>query len=236
MPKKCNKITSYYKVTFMKHVSDAIRSSATFYGSYGEAGNCLTLHRSRNLIRTEFLSAAAGAVAAYPYAVELFDGGGDEVGVGGEDACFKIAAVFAFHADARPCQVGRADVGTFQIHDDELEMHARAEHAFQGGCQNRKTVKIFPKGGAGFLGVNEPHIHPAFQQLRPHPQQGRGFPAPLPNVDVLNIRRSHPKLPLHLLHAGKDLLVMRFVSDVLGEEHNVQACYPIEMLAKKYQL
>lgn len=65
-------------------------------------------------------------MATYPYAVELFDGGGDEGGVGGEDARFKIAAVFAFHADARPCQVGRADVDAFQIHDDELEMHARA--------------------------------------------------------------------------------------------------------------
>ncbi len=177
----------------------------------------MLLLSNHDAIGAKLLSAAAGAVAAYPYAVELFDGGGDEGGVGGEDAGFKIAAVFAFHADARPCQVGRADVGAFQIHDDELEMHARAEHAFQGGCQNRVAVKILPKGGAGFLGVNEPHIHPARQQSRPYPQQGRGFPAPLPNVDVLNIRRSHPKLPLHLPHAGKDLFVMRFVSDVLGE-------------------
>ena len=208
----------YYKVTFTKHISETIRRSVTFYGSYSEAGNFLTLLATHNPIHAEFLSAAAGAVAAHPYAVELFDGGGDEVGIGGEDARFKIAAVFAFHADACPCQVGGADVGAFQIHDDELEMHARAEHALQGGCQNRKTVKIFPKGGAGFLGVNEPHIHPAFQQPRPHPQQGRGFPASLPNVDVLNIRRSHPKLPLHLPHAGKDLFVMRFVGDVAGEE------------------
>lgn len=180
----------------------------------------MLLQSDPDAIRAEFLPPAAWAVAAHPYAVELFDGGGDEGGVGGEDACFKIAAVFAFHADARPCQVGGADVGAFQIHDDELEMHARAEHALQGGCQNRKTVKIFPKGGAGFLGVNEPHIHPALQQPRPHPQQGRGFPAPLPNVDVLNIRRSHPKLPLHLPHAGKDLFVMRFISDVLGERRH----------------
>ena len=69
---------------------------------------------------------ATGAFGAPPYFVEFFDGGVEDGGVVGEDACPEVAAERGFHAHACAGEVGASDVGNPGVDEDDFEMYAGA--------------------------------------------------------------------------------------------------------------
>ena len=89
---------------------------------------CKILH---NRIRAHVAALAFLALAAAPHLVELLAGGGHEGGVIGEDARFEVAAAGRLHAHARAGEVGAAHVADLLVDDDDFEVDARAEGAFQ---------------------------------------------------------------------------------------------------------
>ena len=73
-----------------------------------------------------FPAAAFAAPGAAPDGVELFGQGFDQGGIIGQDAVLEIPAVFVLRAHARTGQVRTAEIRPFPVHNDALEMDARA--------------------------------------------------------------------------------------------------------------
>ena len=72
------------------------------------------------------------------------------------------------------------------------------------------------------LGMDEPYLHPAFEELREKPQKRRGGTAHL-DVQVFDVRRTDPQRPFDCRHLGKHLVVVRYV----GNEfccHGMKGC------------
>ena len=87
----------------------------------------------------EFLAAARKAAVAAPDGVELFAERSHQGRVVSEEAVLEVASVFALCAQSGARQVGAAEVGLHAVHDDALEVDARAEHALEPAAQDRAT-------------------------------------------------------------------------------------------------
>lgn len=72
--------------------------------------------------------AARLAVAACPHIVELLHGLLDNLWVIGQDARLEVTLIAALHADARPREVGAADVHLLAVKDQHLEVHPGTQH------------------------------------------------------------------------------------------------------------
>ena len=86
------------------------------------------------------LSASAiAAVSPAPDGIELLDVRMDEGGIVGEDAVLKVALALRFRAHAGAGEVRATEVGLDDIHDDALEVDARAEHPLHGPPTGRDS-------------------------------------------------------------------------------------------------
>ena len=63
-----------------------------------------------------------------------------------------------------------------------------------------------------FLGMDEPYLDPAFEQLCEKPQKRRGGTAHL-DVQVFDVRRTDPQRPFDRRHLGRHLVVVRYVGN-----------------------
>ncbi len=102
-------------------------------------------------------------MGAAPYGVELFESGVDEFWRVGEYAGFEVAAVGAFHAYARSGEVGGANVGCPEVENEDFEMDARTEHAFETCREYGIAPEVFLKYRAGLLGVNQANFGATLQ-------------------------------------------------------------------------
>ena len=144
---------------------------------------CKILH---NWIWTDVAALAFLALAAAPHLVELLASGGHEGGVIGEDAGLEVAAAGRLHAHARAGEVGAAHVADHLVDDDDFEVYARAEGAFQQLGEARVAVEVGAEVRPRLLGVDEPHLHALAEQFRQHPEE-RFFCAALQHVQVLDV-------------------------------------------------
>lgn len=151
-------------------------------------------------------------MGAAPYAVELFHGGLHQIRSVGEDARLEVPTVAAFHADARAGEVGRTDVCRLTVENEYLKMNPRTKHPFQVGTQNRVAVEVVAEIRPRFLGMDEPYLDPAFEQLSEKPQKRRGGTSHL-DVQVFDVCRTDPQRPFDRRHLGKHLVVVRYVGN-----------------------
>lgn len=84
-------------------------------------------HRISRAMRAA-ASAARRAVAACPHIVELLHGLLDNLWVIGQDARLEVALIAALHVDARPREVGAADIDLLAVKDQHLEVHPGTQH------------------------------------------------------------------------------------------------------------
>lgn len=113
----------------------------------------------------ERLAAAGLAERAHPDGIELRDGCGHQLRIVRPDARLEVALAVALHADPRAGQIRGADIGRLHIDDQQLEMHPRAQHAFQACRENGVAIEISPEIGSGLLGVDQADAHALFDQL-----------------------------------------------------------------------
>ena len=173
---------------------------------------CKILH---NWIWTDVAALAFLALAAAPYLVKLLAGGGHEGGVVGEDAGFEIAAAGRLHAHARAGEVGAAHVANHLVDDDDFEVYARAEGAFQQLGEARVAVEVGAEVRSGLLGMDEPHLHALAEQFGQHPEEWF-LGLALRHVQVLDVGGADPQRLFDLHREVKDGGVMGGVSDEGG--------------------
>ena len=92
-------------------------------------------------------------MGSLPDAVEVVGGGGDQLGVVGEDTGLKVAVVVAFHTHAGAREVGGANVGGGAVEYHYLEMHPWAESPLQTAPQPRILVEILAEVLTWFFGM-----------------------------------------------------------------------------------
>ena len=143
-------------------------------------------------VRAEFLSSAVLALETSPNRVELVDGSIDEVGVVGEDASFEVACACALHSESGTGEVGGTDVGEFKVEDDNLEMHARAEQAFQTCEEYRVAVEIFTEVRPRLLGMDETHVTTLAHEVGQHAEE-----RPLADIEILDVGGPYPEVFFH---------------------------------------
>ena len=163
--------------------------------------------------------AAAAGVAGFadPDGVEMGDGGFDEVGIVAPNAGFKIAFAVAFHADAGAGEVGGADIDLVEVKHDELEVDARAEHAFEAVEEGGVAVEVLAESGAGFFGVDEADMDAALDQIGEFAQKRPGgFAAH--DEEVFEVGGANPQAVLHGACAQQHIVVVRLVGDIAVEE------------------
>jgi len=82
---------------------------------------------------------------------------GDVLFFVGEDACFEVAFIGMFRAEAGSCEVGGCDEGAFAINDDGFGVDAGAESAFEEIAFDEcwVAVEVFAEARTGFFGVDE---------------------------------------------------------------------------------
>ena len=110
-------------------------------------------------------AAAAGAVTASPNAVKLLHGGINQGGVVGEDSGLEVASVAALHPYSGSCEIGRPDVGGGEVKNQNLEMHARAQHPLKSLAEDGVSVEVLPEGLTGFLGVYKSNLNALLQKF-----------------------------------------------------------------------
>lgn len=139
-------------------------------------------------------------MATSPDGVELFDKGADQRWLIGQHTILEITPVLALGAHASACKVRAAKIGDTAIHDDTLEMHPRADHPLQSVNQDWEAVKVLPKGRPRLLGMDQPHLHAAHDEVRDHLQERDHAPtlARVLRIHVFDVRRGNPQLPLRL--------------------------------------
>ena len=76
-------------------------------------------------------AAAARAVFAAPYTVELLWGSFHTSWVVGKDAGLEVSAITAFHTYSGSGQIGGADIGCLKVEDQHFEVYPRTEHPLQ---------------------------------------------------------------------------------------------------------
>ena len=152
-------------------------------------------------IAAESLPAAVLALESRPDSIELVHGGIDKSGFIGQDTCFKVTGPCAFHSDPRASEVGRSDIGSLAVEDNDLEVDTWAEGPFQTGEENRILVKVLPEIGPRFLRMDQPDLFPFLDQVGQDTQKRSVF-----HLEILDIRRPDPNRPFHFWDQGDDLL------------------------------
>ena len=170
---------------------------------------------SHDWVGADVAALAFLALAAAPHLVELLAGSGHEGGVVGEDAGLEVAAAGRLHAHARAGEVGAAHVADGLVYDDDFEVYAWAQGAFQQLGEARVAVEVGAEVRPGLLGVDEPHLHALAEQFRQHPKE-RFFCAALQHVQVLDVGGADPQRLIGLHGQVKDGGVMGGVGDEGG--------------------
>ena len=164
-----------------------------------------------NGISAELLASTVLTLKSGPDRIELIDGSLNQRQIVRQDACLKVPGAGALLADAGTSEVGRSDVGSLQVEDDDLEMNARTQCSFQAGKQYRVMVKVFPEVRSRLLGMNQTNLLAFLDEIGQQAQE-----RPLLHIEVFDIGRANPERPFHLGHPGNHLLEVCFVCDVLG--------------------
>ena len=146
-------------------------------------------------IRTVLATSAFRTKGAAPNLVKLAGKRFDKFRRIRQNAIFKIPLVLALRPHAGAGQVGASEESRASVDDHAFEMNARTQHAFQPFPQLRKPVKILPKNGSGFLGMNQPYFHTPRQQLRQNLQKRHHLPSrpTLLHIHVLNVGGGNPQ-------------------------------------------
>ena len=163
-----------------------------------------------NRVRTVFLSPALLASEPCPDRIKLVHGSLNEDRIVCEYARLEVPGSRTLHPDTGPGQVGGAEVGDLGVEDEDLEMHAGAEHAFQPGEKDRIPVEILTEVGPRFLGVDKTNFAALRDQIGQQTQE-----RPVADIEVLDVGRTDPQGALDLGNPGKDLLEVGFVRDIL---------------------
>ena len=179
-------------------------------------------------VRTEFLSSAVLALETRPNGVELVDGSIDEVGVVSKDACLEVACAGALHSESGTGEVGGTDVGEFEVEDDNLEVHARAEQAFQTCEEYRVAVEIFAEVRPRLLGMDEAHVTTFAHEVGQHAEEG-----PLADIEVLDVGCPYPEVFFHFGDSFYYLPEVGFVCDVLGHIYKVSLFQGFQQCGKR---
>ena len=179
---------------------------------------CKILH---NRVGADVAALAFLALAATPHLVELLAGGGHEGGVIGEDARFEVAAAGRLHAHARAGEVGAAHVADLLVDDDDFEVDARAQGAFQQLGEAWVAVEVGAEVRPGLLGVDEPHLHALAEQFGQHPEK-RLFSFSLKHVQVFDVGGADPQRLFGLHGHVKDGGVMGGVGDEGGGHEEME--------------
>ena len=79
----------------------------------------------KNRIAAVFLSAAVLAFEPSPDGIELVHGCFDETRIIGQDSCLKVSGSVALHSYPCTRQIGRTDIGSLGIENNNLEVNAR---------------------------------------------------------------------------------------------------------------
>lgn len=77
-------------------------------------------------IRAVLLAAAVFAFEAGPDGIELVHCSFDQSGVICQDASLEVSVAWAFHSQACAGEVCRADVGKFEVKDNQFEVYSGA--------------------------------------------------------------------------------------------------------------
>ena len=164
----------------------------------------------------EFLAGAREAAVAAPDGVELFAERGHQGRLVGEEAVLEVAASVGLRAQSGARQVGAAEVGLGAVHDDALEVDARAEDALHLAPEARIAVEVLPEVGAGLLGVDEADLDAASDEHVEDAQEGHHHPSrPHIDIHVLDVRRAYPEALLGMRDEAADDLVVDFA---VGDE------------------
>lgn len=180
---------------------------------------CAYQHTSRYRVPAVLPPQAFRAVQSHPDLIELLHGLAHQLGFVGEDTRLEVAGVGPFHPDACAGEVRAAEIDRATVEDQHLKMDPRAEHPFQPFRQRRVFVEVLAEGGAGFLGVDEAHLHALAHQLRQHGEE-RQRALPHPHVEVLDVGGANPQRPPDGGHSGEDEVVVVGIGDV--GEHNTK--------------
>ena len=165
-----------------------------------QARTVLALCANQRTVGAVLFAVARRAKVTAPDRIELFDERSDNGRRIGQDAVFKIAALHTLSAHARARKVGAAEIGGLAVDDDTLEVNPRTDHPFKAINQERIFIKVLSEGRPGLLGMDQPHLHAAYDEVRDHLQE-RDHAAPLAGVlrvHVLDVRRGNPQLPLRM--------------------------------------
>ncbi len=176
----------------------------------------------------EFLAGAREAAGAAPDGVELFAERGHQERLVGEEAVLEVAASVGLRAQSGARQVGAAEIGLRAVHDDALEVDARAEDALHPAPEARIAVEVLPEVGAGLLGVDEADLDAASDEHVKDAQEGHHHPSrPHVDIHVLDVRRAYPEALLGMRDEAADDLVVDFtVGDELVHDDLLAANLP----------
>lgn len=75
-------------------------------------------------IRAVLLAAAVFAFEVGPDGIELVHCGFDQSGFICQDACLEVAVAWTFHSQTCAGEICRADVGKFEVKDDQFEVYS----------------------------------------------------------------------------------------------------------------
>ena len=146
---------------------------------------------SSNRIPAKGFPLAGLAVLTHPNFIELVHGLFNQLGGVGENAGLEVARTLAFHADACAGEVGAANISHLAIENQNLEMYPRTKRPLQTIKQGGVFVEVLTKRWAWLLGMNEPHFHTFFDELRQYCKEGFRLRADL-DVQVFDVGGTNP--------------------------------------------
>ena len=126
---------------------------------------CLLDFPTIDWIRAVLLAAAVFAFEAGQDGIELVHCGFYQSWVICQNACLEVAVAWAFHSQACAGEVCRADVGKFEVKDNQFEVYSGAQNPLQSGKQYWIMVEILPEFRAWFLGMDETDFTPFADQV-----------------------------------------------------------------------
>lgn len=166
-----------------------------------------------NRITAKLLASAALAETAHPNAVELVGGVFYKVFVAAQNAGFKVAGVFALHANSGSSQVCRTHVRCLKVKNYDFKMNPWAKNSLHSFYQNWIFVKILAERWSWFFCVNKADCNSAFCKVRKDFQK-RFCAATVFYVKVFYVCSANPQSFFYVFYPLNYLLVMGFICNV----------------------
>lgn len=163
-----------------------------------------------------FSAPAVAAELPSPDGIELLDERIDEGGIIGQNTVLEVALALGLRAHARTGEVRATEIRLHAIHDDALEMDARAKHPLHRRPKRRIAVEIVPPVRSWVFRMDKPNLDPALHHPIQHLKKRHHVATTRIDIHILDVCGRDPQPLPRLRHdSADDRLINVTVSEKL---------------------